>query len=216
MKKKYSFLQLVLTLIFVLALVICNIITAKQIQLPFNIVTTGGFFIFPITYILSDVFSEVYGYRWSRITCYMAFIANLMAVIIFTLVINTPSPSYFKNAGAFSIVLGNTPRILFASLLAFVMGDFVNDRIFAKLKLNHKNDHKGFGFRAILSSLFGEMTDSLIFYPLCFLGAVPLNVLLIMMCTEVIIKTSYEIVILPITRIVMKKVSNYEVKYNEI
>lgn len=210
MKKKYSILQLVLTLVFVLALVICNIITAKQVQLPFNIVTTGGFFIFPITYILSDVFSEVYGYKWSRITCYMAFLANLIAVIIFTFVINTPSPSYFENANAFSIVLGNTPRILFASLLAFVMGDFVNDKIFAKMKLKHKNDHKGFSLRAILSSLFGEMTDSLVFYPLCFLGQLPFQTLIVMMITEVIIKTSYEIIVLPLTRIVMKLVSKYE------
>ena len=210
MKKKYSILQLTLTLVFVLALVICNIITAKQVQLPFNIVTTGGFFIFPITYILSDVFSEVYGYKWSRITCYMGFLANLIAVLIFTLVIHTPSPSYFENAGAFSTVLGNTPRILIASLMAFVLGDFVNDKIFAKLKLKHQTDHKGFSFRAILSSLFGEMTDSLVFYPLCFFGTLPFKTLLIMMCTEVIIKTSYEIVILPVTRIVMKKVAKYE------
>ena len=209
-KEKFSILQLILTLLFVLALVISNIITAKQIQLPFGLVTTGGFFIFPITYILSDVFSEVYGYKWSRITCYMGFLANLIAVIIFTLVIHTPSPDYFENAGAFSIVLGNTPRILFASLLAFVLGDFVNDKVFAKMKLKHKDDHKGFGVRAILSSLFGEMTDSLIFYPLCFLGAVPFTALLIMMGTEVVIKTGYEVIILPITRLVMKKVSNYE------
>lgn len=210
-KEKYSFLQLVLTLVFVLALVICNIITAKQVQLPFNIVTTGGFFIFPITYILSDVFSEVYGYKWSRITCYMGFLANLIAVIIFTFIIHTPSPDYFQNASAFSIVLGNTPRVLFASLVAFVMGDFVNDKIFAKMKSNHKQDHKGFEVRAILSSLFGEMTDSLIFYPLCFLGQLPFQTLLIMMITEVIIKTSYEVVVLPITRLVMKNVSKYEV-----
>lgn len=209
-KEKFSILQLILTLLFVLALVISNIITAKQIQLPFGLVTTGGFFIFPITYILSDVFSEVYGYKWSRITCYMGFLANLIAVIIFTLVIHTPSPDYFENAGAFSIVLGNTPRILFASLLAFVLGDFVNDKVFAKMKLKHKDDHKGFGVRAILSSLFGEMTDSLIFYPLCFLGTVPFTALLIMMGTEVVIKTGYEVIILPITRLVMKKVSNYE------
>lgn len=210
MKKRYSFLQLILTLVFVLALVVSNIITTKQVQLPFNIVTTGGFFIFPITYILSDVFSEVYGYKWSRITCYLGFLANLFAVIIFTFTIHTPSPSYFENAGAFATVLGSTPRVLFASLTAFVVGDFVNDKVFAKLKEGHKYNHKGFSFRAILSSLFGEMTDSLIFYPLCFFGALPFKVLLVMMCTEVIIKTSYEIIILPVTNIVMKKVSKYE------
>lgn len=210
MKKKFSFLQLILTLLFVLALVISNIITTKQVQLPFNIVTTGGFFIFPITYILSDIFSEVYGYKWSRITCYLGFLANLFSVIMFTITINTPSPAYFENGGAFATVLGSTPRVLFASLTAFVMGDFVNDKIFAKLKLRHKDDHKGFSFRAILSSLFGEITDSLIFYPLCFLGALPFKTLLIMMATEVVLKTSYEIIILPVTNIIMKKVSKRE------
>lgn len=212
MKKKYSMLQLSLTLVFVIALVISNIITTKQIQLPLGIVTTGGFFIFPITYILSDVFSEVYGYKWSRITCYMAFLANLMAVLIFTIVIHTPSPSYFENSDAFAVVLGSAPRVLFASLLAYVSGDFVNDKVFAKMKLPHK-DHKGFSLRAILSSLVGEMTDSLIFYPLCFFGQLPFKTLLIMMATEVVIKTSYEVVILPVTNIIMRKVSKIEQQY---
>lgn len=210
MSKKYSILQLSLTLLFTVSLVICNIITTKQVQLPFGIVTTGAFFIFPITYILSDVFSEVYGYKWSRYTCYFGFLANLFAVLVFTFVIHTPSPAYFENAGAFATVLGSTPRVLFASLTAFVMGDFVNDKVFAKMKLSHMNDHKGFGARAILSSLFGEMTDSLIFYPLCFFGQLPFETLLTMMATEVIIKTSYEVLVLPLTKIVMTKVSKIE------
>ena len=132
--KKYSFTQMLLTMIFVVSLLISNIITSKQVLLPFNITMTGAVFIFPITYILSDVFSEVYGYKWSRITCYLAFAMNLLMVLIFTLVIKTPAPSYWTNQGAFETVLGNTPRILFASLLAYVIGDFVNDKIFAKMK----------------------------------------------------------------------------------
>ena len=75
--KKISKLQLVLTVLFVVCLLVSNIITGKQVQLPFNIVMTGAVFLFPITYILSDLFSEVYGYKWSRFTCYLGFIMNL-------------------------------------------------------------------------------------------------------------------------------------------
>ena len=119
--KKVSELQLVLTTLFVTSLLISNIITAKQVLLPFNITMTGAVFIFPVTYILSDLFSEVYGYRWSRITCYLAFAMNLLMVLLFSLVIITPAPDYWTNQEAFQTVLGNTPRVLFASLLAFIL-----------------------------------------------------------------------------------------------
>ena len=122
-----------LTLLFVVSLLISNIITSKQVLLPFNITMTGAVFIFPITYILSDVFSEVYGYKWSRITCYLAFLFNLFMVLVFSAVIKTPAPSYWTNQEAFQTVLGNTPRILASSLLAFVVGDLVNDKIFKNI-----------------------------------------------------------------------------------
>lgn len=209
-KEKISFLQLFLTLLFVVSLLISNIITSKQVLLPFNITMTGAVFIFPITYILSDVFSEVYGYKWSRITCYLAFFFNLFMVLIFSAVIITPAPSYWTNQEAFQTVLGNTPRILASSLLAFVIGDLVNDKIFKKMKEKHPNDHKGFGFRAILSSLCGELVDSLIFLPLAFLGQMPIQTLAVMTVMQVLIKTGYEIIILPITRLVVTKVSSKE------
>ena len=85
-KKKISVMQMCLTLLFVVSLVVSNIITSKQVLLPFGITMTGAVFIFPITYVLSDLFSEVYGYKWSRFTCYLGFLANLFAVIAFTLV----------------------------------------------------------------------------------------------------------------------------------
>ena len=208
--KKISKLQLVLTVLFVVCLLVSNIITGKQVQLPFNIVMTGAVFLFPITYILSDLFSEVYGYKWSRFTCYLGFIMNLFMVLVFTAVIETPAPSYWQNQEAFQTVLGNTPKILFASLLAFMIGDFVNDRVFKKFKEKHPKDHKGFEFRAILSSLCGEVVDSAIFLPIAFIGTMPLNTLLVMGITQVSIKITYEIMILPITKLVVKKVSKYE------
>lgn len=208
--KKVSELQLFLTVLFVVSLLISNIITSKQVLLPFNITMTGAVFIFPVTYILSDLFSEVYGYRWSRITCYLAFAMNLFMVLIFSAVIATPAPNYWLNQEAFQTVLGNTPKILFASLLAFVLGDLVNDRVFRKFKSKHKNDHRGFGFRAILSSLCGELVDSLIFLPIAFFGQMPVMTLVTMTLCQVLIKTGYEIAILPITKFLVKKISKIE------
>lgn len=214
MKKKFkrniSELQLYLTLLFVVSLLISNIITAKQVLLPFGIVMTGAVFVFPITYILSDLFSEVYGYRWSRITCYLGFAANLFMVLIFSAVIATPAPDYWLNQEAFQTVLGNTPRVLVASLLAFVLGDFVNDRVFRKMKEKYPNSIKGFGWRAILSSVCGELVDSLVFLPIAFIGQMPLKTLAVMTVMQVLIKTGYEVVILPVTRLVVKKTSAYE------
>ena len=209
-KREISELQLVLTVLFVVSLLISNIITAKQVLLPFGIVMTGAVFVFPITYILSDLFSEVYGYKWSRITCYLGFVANLFMVLIFSAVIATPAPDYWLNQEAFQTVLGNTPRVLVASLLAFVLGDFVNDRVFRKMKEKYPNSIKGFGWRAMLSSVCGELVDSLVFLPIAFIGQMPLKTLAVMTVMQVLIKTGYEVVILPITRLVVKKTSAYE------
>lgn len=208
--KNISFLQLLLTLLFVVSLLVSNIITSKQVLLPFGVVMTGAVFIFPVTYILSDLFSEIYGYRWSRITCYLGFAANLFSVIIFSLVIVTPAPSFWEHQEAFQTVLGNTPRTLVASLLAFVVGDFVNDKVFLRMKQKHPKSHKGFGWRAIISSFAGEIIDSLIFLPLAFLGKMPLNTLATMLVLQVLIKTGYELLILPVTYRVVKVVSKHE------
>lgn len=212
-KERISFLQVCLTIVFVTAMLISNVITAKQVLLPGGITMTGAVFIFPITYILSDVFSEVYGYKWSRITCYFAFSMNLFMVIVFSLVIQTPAPSYWTNQEAFAMVLGSTPRVMGASLLAYVIGDFVNDRIFRKMKEKHSDELKGFGWRAIVSSFFGELCDSLVFLPIAFLGQMPLKTLATMTVCQVLIKTSYEVVILPLTTFVTKKANKYEEEF---
>ena len=213
--KKISVQQTFLTVLFVASLLISNVITSKQILLPFNITMTGAIFIFPISFILSDVFSEVYGYRWSRITCYLAFIMNLLMVAMFTLAIKSPSPSYWTDQAAFETVLGSTPRVLIASLLAFVVGDFANDKVFKKMKAKYQDSHKHFGLRAIVSSLVGELVDSLISLPIAFFGKMPIKTLVIMTLTQVFIKTGYEVIILPLTTVVVKKVSLREQKLLE-
>jgi uncharacterized integral membrane protein (TIGR00697 family) len=208
--KKPTTLQAILTVIFVSAMLISNIITSKQLLFPFGITMTGAIVIFPITYILSDVFSECYGYKWSRITCYLAFAMNLLMVGVFTLTINLPAPDYWNNQEAYQTVLGNTPRVLFSSLLAYVVGDFVNDKIFQKMKNKHPNDNKGFSLRAIVSSIGGNFIDSFIFLPLAFYGEMPIKTLWVMCITQVGLKTLYEIIILPFTNLTVKAVEKCE------
>jgi uncharacterized integral membrane protein (TIGR00697 family) len=131
-------------------------------------------------------------------------------VIIFSIIIRTPAPGFWEHQEAFRVVLGNTPRILFASSLAFVVGDFVNDRVFRRMKLRHPNSHKGFGGRAIISSFVGELVDSAIFLPIAFIGQMPAQTLLVMGIFQVSFKVVYELVILPVTYKVVKMVSRYE------
>lgn len=208
--KSHSSLKLILTVIFIAALLISNVITWRQIQLPFGVTMTWAILIFPITYILSDVFSEVYGYRWSRITCYLWFACNFVMSLVFMLVISMKAPEYFANTDAYSIVLWNSWRVLGASLFAYVVWDFVNDKIFQKLKAKHPNDNKWFGFRAIISSLMWETVDSWIFIPLAFLWMMPVKTLIIMLITQVVLKVLYEIIILPITICVTEWTQKYE------
>lgn len=213
--KKMSTLQAMLTILFTVTFIISNIITTKQIRLPFGITMTAAVIIFPIVYILSDVFSEVYGYEWSRNTRYIAFIANLFMVLIFTAAIHLPSAETYTGQESLVSVLGSTPRVLFASLLAYLVGDFVNDKVFAKMKKKHE-DIKGFGVRAILSSLLGEICDSAIFLPIVFAGVLPTKVIITMALTQVFLKVAYEVIILPLTRVVVKKTDEYEKSLREV
>lgn len=210
-----SVLQVVLTILFVGVLMISNIISARLFNL-FGFGMTCAVIVFPITYILSDLFSEVYGYKWSRFTCYLAFGINLLAVGVFYLANSLPAVIPLQ-AEAFKSVLLGTFACSMASFIAFIVGDFVNDKIFAKMKQNHKGltNHKGFAFRAILSSFAGELVDSCIYLPLAFLVFNPImsvTDVLIMITLQVTLKTCYEVLILPLTTFITKKVSKYESK----
>lgn len=209
-KQSYSLVQIILTVLFVSCFLISNILAVKQIQLPFGITMTSAVYIFPIVYILSDVFSEVYGYKWSRMTCYMAFAMNILMVVFFELAIITKAPAYYTMSDAVKSVLGSSFRTLVASLTAYVAGDFVNDVVFREMKKRHKGEMKGFGLRAILSSLCGEIVDSSIFIPIAFIGLMPTKNLIMMGITQVVLKVAYEIIILPFTSLTARKLTKYE------
>lgn len=211
--KPISTLQVVLTVVFVGVLMISNVISARLFNF-FGNGMTCAVIVFPITYILSDLFSEVYGYKWSRFTCYLAFGINLLMVGVFYLASCLPAVIPAQ-AEAFKSVLLGTFSCTIASFIAFVVGDFVNDKIFAKMKRKHigLTNHKGFAFRAILSSFVGELVDSCIYLPLAFLVFNPIMTVaevLIMIAIQVSLKTAYEALILPVTTLLTKKASKYE------
>lgn len=209
---KISRLQLVLTVLSVSCLLISNIVVSKQMLLPFGIVMTCSNLVFPLTYVLSDVFSEVYGYKWSRFTCYLGFGMNLLMTFVLQMSINLPYPTYWENQMQFQTIFGTSFRILIASFSAFIVGDLINDKIFDVMKKRSENK---FFLRAIFSSVAGQFADSVIFCSIAFIGAMSAEDIIALLVAEIVLKTAYETLILPLTSIVVKKVSEYE-KRSEI
>lgn len=217
--KKVSPLFLLLVVINTVTMLISNIIACKVFSIGFAVLPCAVI-VFPITYILSDVFSEVYGYKWSRLTAWIAFGANLFMVSIFAIANVIPGVDP-ETSAAMQKVLGTTPWALAASLCAYMVGDLMNDKVFRKLK--EKSGEKGFWYRAVLSSLVGELCDSLIYIPLgmnllpkLFLGFefMTWKQVLIAIPTQAICKTLYETCIVPLTALVARKTKAYEIKNN--
>ena len=217
MKKfeKVSSLFMLLVVINTVVLLISNIIACKVFSIGFAVLPCAVI-VFPITYILSDVFSEVYGYKWSRRTAWISFAMNLLMVGIFTIAIKMPGVDPVVSAGMQS-VLGTTPWALAASLLAYMVGDLMNDKVFRKFK--ERDGENKFWLRAMISSLVGELCDSLIYIPLgmyllpkLFLGFEFMSVqqMLIAIPVQAGIKTAYECCIVPVTSLIVKKVRKYE------
>lgn len=191
-----------LTGVFTACLIVSNIIAGKPVDC-FYFTLPSAVIIFPIIYIINDVFAEVYGYDRTRRVIILGFLMNLVAVICFTITIMFPAPSFFENSEAFSIVLGNTFRLLIAGFVAYLVGSLVNAKLMTYLK---KWDEEKLFFRCIVSTLFGEGLDALIYITLAFFGTMPTEALLVMIVAQALVKTMYEIIFYPITRIVIHKV----------
>lgn len=159
--------------------------------------------IFPVIYIVNDVLAEVYGYEKARRVILLGFVMNLIAVVCYNVTIWLPAPVFFENSEAFSIVLGSTLRLLVASFIAYLVGSLVN----AKLMVILKKWNEGLLFlRCILSTLFGEGLDALIFIFIGFFGTMPTEALLLMIVAQAVFKTVYEIIVYPLTRYVIVRV----------
>lgn len=191
-----------LTGIFTAGLIISNIIAGKTFDF-FSFTLPCGVIIFPIIYIVNDVLAEVYGYEKARRVILLGFFMNLVAVICYNVTILLPAPVFFENSKAFSIVLGSTARLLVASFIAYLVGSLVNAKLMTYLK---KWDEKKLFFRCIVSTLFGEGLDALIFITIGFFGTMPTEALLVMIVAQALFKTAYEIIVYPITRYVIGSV----------
>jgi uncharacterized integral membrane protein (TIGR00697 family) len=198
-----------LCVLFITAMLVSNIIALKMISLG-PLIVPAAVIIFPVTYILSDVFSEVYGYRATRRTAWYAFGANLLMVALFKLAIVLPGAPFWgaEAQRAFEETLGGTWRILIASLAAYMVGDFVNDVIFRKMR--EKHGEKKFSLRSIFSSMIGVALDSFVFITVAFWGTPLFSYAVIP--SQWSIKIIYEIIFLPLTILAIKKIKEIEGK----
>ena len=206
MKNKYSTVFLLMAVLFVVCLIASNLFATKVISL-WGINLPGAVIIFPVSYIINDCICEVWGFRKARLVIWTAFAMNAFVVLLGQLLVWMPAASFWDGAPHFDYMFNMAPRVVTASLLAFLIGSTINSLVMSKKKIADKG--RRFGVRAILSSLAGEFADSLVFMPIAFWGT-PVQTLLWMMLAQVSFKVLYEIIILPVTAKVVQKVKAYE------
>ena len=207
MKKQVSVAFMAAGLLFTVCLIVANIIEQKLIRIG-PIEATAGLLIFPVSYIVNDLIAEVWGYRKARLIIWYGFAMNFLAVIIFRLSIWVPGSENFTHGDAFNLVLGNTLRITLASFAAFLVGSFLNAYVMSKMKILQRG--RGFSIRAVVSTIIGEGADSIVFFTLAFYAIIPTKDMLVLVATQTAMKTAYEIIILPLTNMIVKRVKKIE------
>ena len=207
MRKQVSVSFMVCGLLFTTCLIVANIVEQKLIAVG-PIEATAGLLIFPVSYIVNDLIAEVWGYRKARLIIWYGFLMNFVAVAVFRLSILVPGSGNFHQQEAFALVLGNTTRITMASFVAFLFGSFLNAYVMSRLKILQHG--RGFSLRAIASTVAGEGADSLVFFTIAFGGVLPVHDLLMLILTQIGMKTAYEVIALPLTNRLVKWVKRKE------
>ncbi len=193
--RRFKYYDLILAL-FAAVLLISNISATKVVSFG-PIITDGGAVLFPIIYILGDILTEVYGYKHARRAIWMGFIVMLLGVIVFTIVRYLPPASVYTDQAAFEAVLGFFPRIVAASLVAYLVGEFTNSYILARLKVKSKGKH--LWQRLMASSVLGELFDTTIFAFIAFGGIIVGWEMVIYILVGWAFKTGVEFLFLPVT-----------------
>ncbi|MBO4905553.1 MAG: queuosine precursor transporter [Bacteroidaceae bacterium] len=181
---------------FCVCLILANILATKQIEFGFLNLTTGVL-VFPISYVVNDCITEVWGYQRAKLIIWTGFVMNFMFVLLAYLADLIPGAPYWQNAEGFHALFGLAPRVALASFAAFLVGSFLNAYVMSRMKLRHKGRH--FSARAIASTVVGELADSLVFFPIALGGIVPTQNLGLMVVSQVVVKTLYEVLCLPLT-----------------
>jgi hypothetical protein len=208
MQKNYKYLSAI-SVFFVSILLISNVASSKIVDLKW-FVFDGGTLLFPLSYIFDDILTEVYGYKESRKTIWLGFFSALMMSVIFIIVGKLPSAAGWNQQAAFDAILGLTPRIVCASLVAYFFGEFANSFVLAKMKIFTKG--KWLWTRTIGSTVVGELIDSTIFVVIAFTGILPSSLIVTLIISNYLFKTGVEILFTPIT---YKIVSFLKRKENE-
>ena len=214
MKEKVSVPFMLLGILFNVCLIADNLLETKVIQVG-SITVTAGLLVFPISYIINDCIAEVWGFKKARLIIWSGFAMNFFVVALGLIAVAIPAAPFWEGEEHFDFVFGMAPRIVIASLTAFLVGSFLNAYVMSKMKV--ASGGKNFSVRAILSTIVGETADSLIFFPVAFGGVIAWPELLIMMGIQIILKSMYEVIILPVTiRVVnaIKKIDGSDV-YDE-
>ncbi len=210
--EKISVPFLVLTVLFCTCLIASNLLETKILQIG-SFSLTAGFIVFPVSYIINDCIAEVWGFKRMRLIIWLGFAMNFFIAIMGQIAILLPAaPFWIENEPHFNFVFGLAPRIALASFIAFLVGSFLNAYVLSRMKVMSKGRY--FSLRAIASTIVGEGADSIIFFPLAFGGLMPIHELGKLMLLQVLAKTLYEIIVLPITvRVVsyIKKVEKTDV-----
>lgn len=195
--EKYTGLFMVLGMVFVTCLLVSNLIAGKIWHICGSVMVPASVILFPVTYILSDVFTEVYGFRKARGMIWAGFACNFIAVFAYVITIVLPYPKYWLSQDAFGVVLGMTPRFLAASFAAYLFGEFSNAIIMSRLKVRTKGAR--LWERTIISTIVGEALDSLIFIVISYAGLIPSDQLFRMIIFQYLFKVVFEIVFTPLT-----------------
>lgn len=206
-EENYSKLFVSLCSLNITCLLISNIITVKTINI-FGLIYTAADMIFPITYILNDVFTEVYGFNKSRFVIWISFLSNLLMVILFRITIALPANEQFEFQNDLINIVGSTPRILIASFISFLVGNFANSIIMSKMKVKTKG--KYLALRTITSTVIGEGLDTILFVPLVFLGNLEIESIIKLIIDIYVFKVILEIILTPITYKVIDIIKNEE------
>ena len=207
MKEKVSVHFMLHGILFNVCLIAANLIETKVIQVG-SITVTAGLLVFPISYIINDCIAEVWGFKKARLIIWSGFAMNFFVVALGLIAVALPAAPFWEGEQHFDFVFGMAPRIVVASLLAFLVGSFLNAYVMSKMKV--ASGGRNFSARAIWSTVVGETADSLIFFPIAFGGLIAWPELLVMMGTQIVLKSLYEVIILPITIRVVKAVKRID------
>ena len=207
MKEKVSVPFMLLGILFNVCLIAANLLETKVIQVG-SITVTAGLLVFPISYIINDCIAEVWGFKKARLIIWSGFAMNFFVVALGLIAVALPAAPFWEGEQHFDFVFGMAPRIVVASLLAFLVGSFLNAYVMSKMKV--ASGGRNFSARAIWSTVVGETADSLILFPIAFRGLIAWPELLVMMGTQIVLKSLYEVIILPITIRVVKAVKRID------